>query len=261
MPLKPRYATRGEIPAEHQPFYLERASEENGVRQSHWHLDAEGLVEKSRLDEFRANNNSLRKELDELKQQFAGVDPRQFHDLVRQSREFAEKEAARPAEIEQAAAERARAIQEQAEERAHDAEQARTALLEELTALQLRQGVLEAASKRGLLPTAAPDLMTRARQAFKRVDGAVIALQADGQTPALGDDGKTPMTFDEWVKAQALEAPHLFENLAGGGAAGSSSSGTEQKNPFRKGPEFNLTEQMKLIKTNPRLAERLRAAC
>lgn len=72
------------------------------------------------------------------------------------------------------------------------------------------------------------------------------------------------MTLAEWVEALGSEAPHLFEANAGSGAAGSGSGGAavgnrSVKNPFRK-DTWNLTEQMKLEKTDPQLAARLKAA-
>jgi hypothetical protein len=62
------------------------------------------------------------------------------------------------------------------------------------------------------------------------------------------------------------EAPHLFEPNAGGGAAGAASGGGSGarphgslRNPFRR-ESWNLTEQMRLQKTDPQLAARLKAA-
>jgi len=71
------------------------------------------------------------------------------------------------------------------------------------------------------------------------------------------------MTLDEWVEQQVADAPHLFESNAGGGAASNGSGGAggnrSVRNPFRK-ETWNLTEQMKLERTDPTLAARLRAA-
>ena len=66
------------------------------------------------------------------------------------------------------------------------------------------------------------------------------------------------------MDAQTSDAPHLFESNAGGGAAGNPAGGgtgsnRSVKNPFRK-ETWNLTEQMKLQKTDPNLAARLKAA-
>ena len=79
-----------------------------------------------------------------------------------------------------------------------------------------------------------------------------------------GKDGVTPMTLEEWVDAQVSDAAHLFESNAGGGAAGNPAGGgtgsdRSVKNPFRK-ETLNITEQMKLQKSDPQLAARLKAA-
>ena len=120
------------------------------------------------------------------------------------------------------------------------------------------------ATKRGLRATAIPDITSRARMTFKLVNGVPQALEADNQTARMGKDGVTPMTLAEWVDALVSDAPHLFEANAGGGAAGSGSGGAaggnrSVKNPFRK-KTWNLTEQMKLQKSDPGLAARLKAA-
>jgi hypothetical protein len=78
------------------------------------------------------------------------------------------------------------------------------------------------------------------------------------------------MTLEEWVDLQVSEAPHLFESNPGGGAAGgpggrplgaggAGAHGVAGRNPFRR-ETWNLTEQMKLQKTDPHLAARLKAA-
>ena len=140
----------------------------------------------------------------------------------------------------------------------------RDALNARLVAIQIDQGVTAVATKRGLRATAIPDITARARGVFRLVNGVPIAFEADAQTVRAGRDGVTPMTLEEWVDAQVSEAPHLFESNAGGGAAGNGSGGVvggkaQVKNPFRK-ESWNLTEQMKLQKTDPNLAQRLKAS-
>jgi hypothetical protein len=58
MPLRFKFKTKDEIPADHLPLYAER---EGG-----WILDVEGAVDKSKLDEFRHTNVSLLKDRDDL---------------------------------------------------------------------------------------------------------------------------------------------------------------------------------------------------
>jgi hypothetical protein len=140
----------------------------------------------------------------------------------------------------------------------------RDALTTRLTSIQIDQGVITVATKRGLRPTAIPDITSRARLVFKLVNGVPHAFEADGKTVRYGKDGITPMTLEEWVDAQVADAPHLFESNAGGGAAsngagGAAGSQRSVKNPYRK-DSWNLTEQMKLQKSDPGLAARLKAA-
>jgi hypothetical protein len=98
------------------------------------------------------------------------------------------------------------------------------------------------------------------------VNGTPTAFDTDGKTVRYGRDGLTPMTLEEWVDTQVSEAPHLFESNAGGGAAGNASGGGAgsrpqglQKNPYKR-ETWNLTEQMRLQKSDPQLAARLKAA-
>ena len=67
----------------------------------------------------------------------------------------------------------------------------------------------------------------------------------------------------EWVEALGTDAPHLFDANAGGGAVGSGAGGSQrgggQVNPWSKAT-LNLTEQAKIMKSNPGLAARLEAS-
>src|SRR6266481_5248249 len=180
-------------------------------REGSFVLDVEGAVDKARVDEVRATNTALTSQLAEQKRRFEGIESEQVKAIVVE----------------------------------------RDGLNARLTAIQVDQGVTTVATKKGLRPTAIPDITSRARTVFKLVDGAPRAYEADGQTVRVGKDGITPMTLDEWVDAQVADAPHLFESSAGGGAAGNGSGGVGNnrsvKNPFRK-ENWNLTEQMKLQK-------------
>jgi hypothetical protein len=184
-------------------------------------LDVEGAVDRGMVEEVRSSNAALMKERDEMKRRF-----------------------------ERSESEQVKAIAAE-----------RDALNGRLMAIQIDQGVTTVASKKGLRPSAIPDITARARSVFKLAQGAPVAYEADGQTVRVGKDGVTPMSLDEWVDQQVADAPHLFESNAGGGATNSPSgrTGTGMKNPFRR-ESWNLTEQMRLQKTDPGLAARLRAA-
>ena len=65
MALKSKYKSKEEIPAEHAGFYTEH--------EGAWMLDAEGMVEKTRVDEFRSTNIALQKQLDEQRKRYEGI--------------------------------------------------------------------------------------------------------------------------------------------------------------------------------------------
>ena len=255
MALKYKYAGKGEIPAEHAGLYVER--------EGAFVLDAEGVTEKAKVDEMRNHNIELRKQIDEHKARFEGIDPEEVRRTAEEKRKLElEAQGHKPEEVEKIVVERVKGLKADWDKQFSTVTAERDSLTSRLTAIQIDQGVITTATKRGLRPTAIPDITARARSVFKLVNGAPRAFEADGVTVRYGRDGITPMTLEEWVEAQTTDAPHLFESNAGGGAAGhpaGGGTGRGVKNPFRR-ETWNLTEQMKLAKSDPGLAARLKAA-
>lgn len=265
MALKFKFKTKEEIPAESQSLYVER----DGA----WMLDVDGVVDKARLDEFRASNIALNNQLAEQKKRFDGIDPDEVRKLAEEKRKLEEAQTLRSAttagEVERVVENRLKTAKTEWDKQFNAVTSERDSLNARLTGIQIDQGVITVATKKGLRPTAIPDITARARIVFKLVDGAPRAYEADGQTMRVGKDGITPMTLDEWVDQQVADAPHLFESNFGSGASGAGSlygngsggaaNNRSVKNPFRK-ETWNLTEQMKLQKTDPQLAARLKAA-
>ncbi len=70
MALKYKVKSKDEVPVL-QSHYVER----DGA----FFLDAEGVAEKSKLDEFRTNNVALLKQVEDLKKKYDGIDP----DMIR----------------------------------------------------------------------------------------------------------------------------------------------------------------------------------
>jgi len=241
MALKYKYGKREEIPAEVAGFYVER---EGGFV-----LDAEGVVDKAKHEEFRVNNITLANQL----KRFEGIDPEQVRQLAAEKARLEEEQRIKEGKFQDVMAEKLKAA-------LSPVVAERDTLNSRLTSLLIDQAVVTEATKRGLRPTAIPDITARARMTFKLVGGVPQAF--DGDQVRTGKDGVSPMTLAEWVSALGSDAPHLFEANAGGGAAGSGSGGAGNrsvKNPFR--PEsWNLTEQMRLEKSDPQLAARLKAA-
>ena len=251
MPLKFKYATKQEIPAEQQAFYVER----DGA----WLLDADGVVSQAKLDEFRQNNITLTNQL----KKFEGIDPDAVRQLAVEKQRLEDEQRLKDGKFQDVLDARLKTARAEWDKQHGVVVAERDVLTGRLTAIQIDQAVVTEATKRGLRPTAIPDITSRARQTFKLVNGVPQAFDSDGQTARMGKDG--PMTLAEWVDALVSDAPHLFEANAGSGAAGSgggaagSASARASRNPYRK-ETFNLTEQMKLQKSDPQLAARLKAA-
>jgi hypothetical protein len=256
MALKYKYTKREEIPAEQAALYVER--------EGAFMLDVEGATEKAKADELRNHNIELRKKLEEFTTRFDGIDPDAARNLAEEKRKLEEEKQLKAGEVDKVVEGRIKGIKADFDKQLGALTQERDTLTSRLTAIQIDQGIITAATKRGLRPTAIPDITARARVVFKLVNGVPRAFEADGTTVRYGRDGVTPMTLEEWVDAQTSDAPHLFESNAGGGAAGNPAGGgtgshRSVKNPFRK-ETWNLTEQMKLQKSDPALAARLKAA-
>jgi hypothetical protein len=250
MPLKYRYAAKQEVPAEHQSLYVER----DGA----WLLDADGVVEKSKLDEFRQNNITLTNQL----KKFEGIDPDAVRQLATEKQRLEDEQRLKDGKFQEVLDARLKTARVDWDKQHGAVVAERDALHGRLSAIQIDQAVVNEATKRGLRPTAIPDITARARMTFKLVNGVPHAFDGDGQSARTGKDGVSPMTLAEWVDALVSDAPHLFEANAGGGAAGSGSGGAGNrsvKNPFRK-ESWNLTEQMKIQKSDPQLAARLKTA-
>ena len=255
MALKSKYDSLKEIPAEDVRLYVER----DGA----WHLDVDQRELKAKVDEMRNNNIALSKRVADYEQRFEGIDPEQVRKLVEEKQRLEEERQLKSGEAEKVIEARVASVRGDLQKQVAALAAERDTLGAQLVTIRIDQGVVASATRRGLRSTAIPDITARARSAFRLEKGVPTAFDADGRTVRLGKDGVTPMTLDEWVDQQAADAPHLFETNAGGGAAGNGSGGAggnrSVKNPFRK-ESWNLTEQMKLTKTDPQLAARLKAA-
>ena len=115
MPLKFKFASKAEIPAEHLPLYVER----DGA----FFLDAEGVVEKSRLDEFRTNNLALKNQLAEQTAKFDGIDPDAVKTLLAEKAQLEEQKLIKDGEVEKLVENRTKKIVGDLEKRLHGAEQ------------------------------------------------------------------------------------------------------------------------------------------
>jgi len=230
-------------------------------------IEVEGTVDKSKLDEFRTNNVALLKERDELKAQYAGVDPVKYAELSA----LAQKAKADADAAQEAAAKKAgewdKLMTQRTKEQADAAKAEYQAKLDaqtlenktlrtNLEKLAVEQAILTAAAGT-IADTASEDILSRARSIFSLdASGNPVAKGPDGQLLSTADG--SPLTIKAWVELMKVKAPHLFKGSSGGGATNNANSGAggEGPNPFAKAT-WNLTQQGKLLKTNSDKARQL----
>lgn len=249
MALKYAYPTKAEIPTEHAALYVEREGK--------FVLDAEGVVPKEKLDEFRNTNVSLVKERDAFKAKLEGVDIEALKQAAIERDTLKQQLAdGKGGDVDKVINARLKPVLDQFEALKRDKEVSES----QLRTRTINESALSAATKRGLRPSAHDDLLARASRNLKLDSGAVRVIDAGGQVRYSKSDGVTPMTLDEWTEEQFSLAPHLFESNAGGGAAGSGSGGVGtagDANPWAE-KTLNLTKQGQFIKADP---ERARGLC
>lgn len=185
-------------------------------------LDADGVVPKERVDEFRTNNIALQQQLDKLKH----VDPVKYAELIALDTEVKEGKLIKEGKLEEVVNLRVGAMKTAYEAESTSLKSQNGALSAQLSKVMVDDSVKTYAIKAGVVATAMDDVVLRARGVYvmDATVGAPVPKDAQGQT-IFGKDGKTPMPMDEWLVGLKTSAPHLFANSQGGGAGGGNNRG------------------------------------
>ena len=205
--LKARVKSLDGIPEALQSLYAKQGDD--------YVLEVEGMVGKDKLDEFRDNNISLQKRMDDLSKQFEGIDPakaRKLDEEARTAREDALKAAGKVDEI---VAERVAAMKADHEKQMKALQDDRDSTRKHLEVEVIDNAIRAAAAKGSVRDTAIDDVLLRGRSVFRMVDGKAIPME--GEKPVFGKSGD-PMGIEEWVGGLATSAPHLFRESQGAGA-------------------------------------------
>ena len=177
-------------------------------------LDAEGVVPKERLDEFRNNNITLQQQLDKLK----NIDPVKYAELTALQRKIEEKELLDKGEVDKVVNLRVTEMKTTYEDQIKTLQDDLSGASAQLSTLMIDNAIKSVAIKQGVEPTAIDDIVLRARGVYIVEKGQAIP-KANGNV-LYGKDGVTPLTMDEWVTGLKKTAPHLFQGSRGSGAGG-----------------------------------------
>lgn len=256
MSLKYSYDKADEIPEGLKAHYTET--------DGRFILQADGIVPKNRLDEFRDSNINLKKQLETANGKLAqvdGLDIEQARKLIEQANKQKDRKLMEAGEVDKLLDRRTSALKSNYEEQINNLTAERDNLNLSLAKREIDTAVLEAAQKNGVQKTATEDVLNRARRIFSMQQGRATAQ--DGNEPIYNTNGD-PLTVSEWVTQLAQDAPHLFSQNTGGGATGTSSAGGTNnpggENPFDRSSGWNLTEQMQIMKKDPVKAHRMKQA-
>ncbi len=183
-------------------------------------LDAEGVVPKEKLDEFRTNNVTLQTQLDKLK----GLDPVKYAELIKLDQELQEGKLIKEGKLEEVVNLRVGAMKTAFETEKTGLSTQLTTANTQLAILMIDNAVKSAALKNGALPTAVDDLVLRARSVYSLDKGIPVPKNDKGEV-IYGKDGTTPMPIDDWTLGLKKTAPHLFQGSSGSGAGGGNGHG------------------------------------
>jgi hypothetical protein len=208
MALKSRIKTLEEVPEAARSLYVEQDGE--------FFLPVEGMVPKEKLDEFRTNNVELKKQLEGLVERYDGVDPDVFRELSAKAQKERDKKLIDSGKVEEMVNERLNAAKAGFDKERKSFEDSNKKLTVQLEGLLIDNAVRDASARSGVRPGAVDDVLLRARQVFKIIEGNAVAY--DGEKQIFGATG-SPITVAEYIADKlAPAAPHLFESSQGSGA-------------------------------------------
>ena len=253
-----------DLPDNIKPLYKKR---EDGKFQ----LEAEGVVDKTKLDEFRANNVALaesNKDMIEKLKKLEGIDPDKYKAFLDKFQSDEEKKLLKDGNLDEVIKLRTAGIVKDSTEQMAAKDKIIAKLTEDTkTATREKDSYIVEAEMRksldnpdlGFQPGVANILKDSVLKEFVHKDGKVIRVKSDGSL-VYGKSGD-PMGLDEFVQGYAKDHPYLVKPSGGGGArnettkgAGSNGHKTMPRSEFNKldaaaQSKFMMTDKGVLVDT------------
>lgn len=184
-----------------------------------FYLDVDGAVSKSKVDEFRDNNISLKKQVEELTDKYGNIDLEKYQELMDKAALDDGKKRITMDKVDEIVAERTTAMKADHANQVDALTKSRDGLSAQLDNLLIDGAVRDAAVDAKVRAGALEDVVLRAKTTFKVVDGKAVAHDEKGNV-RYGKDGTNPLNPVEWIQGLKTSAEHLFEQSKGGGAGG-----------------------------------------
>lgn len=184
-----------------------------------YYLDVDGAVAKNKVDEFRDNNIRLKQDLEEMVDKFGNVDLDKYKAFLDKEANDDGKKRITMEKVDEIVAERTTAMKAEHVTQLDALKTTNGALNGQLNGLLIDGTIRTAAVEAKIASTALDDVILRAKQTFKVVEGKAVAHDDKGQI-IYGKNGTDPLSTSEWIGGLKTSAPHLFEISKGGGAGG-----------------------------------------
>lgn len=184
-----------------------------------FHIDVEGMVPKSQLDQFRDNNRELNRELTETKEtlkKFDGVDLKKIAEMQETERKVKDGELIKAGRFDELFESKINPIVKKHQEEREADKKEKERLTSQLSRVMIDQELTKIATAKGLRPEAISDMLWRLRPEFSVVGDKVVSLDEKG-IQRRTDSGE-PYTLERSIEGLAKSAAHLFNSSSGGGA-------------------------------------------
>lgn len=226
-------------------------------REGKFYLTVEDAVPRGRLDEFRANNIKLLKEIDEIKKQYGGMTAEQLkelkesHDILMAEKEKQkEDELVKDKNIEELKAEWTKKLVKERDKGFAERDQEITALKGQLRKLQITNQLTQAAVSAKLNDWAVKDAVRLGEMEFdldEKGNPVAYDLQGGTRTMRYGKDGE-PLTIAEWLGEQVAARPGWLPASTGGG-------GQHQNGPGARGSSKKRRSEMSTAEKSAYISE------
>lgn len=234
MAIRQSYDVQTEIPAGLQEHYVERDGK--------WWLQTDPVIEdvtglKNALSTERTLRRDAEKTVTDLKVQFEGIDPDEYHKLQERVKGLDDADVYDKQGIESLVARRTESMKAEHERQMQSKEREVIQWRGQATEFdrrwrqdRIKTALLEAVNKNGVYEKAVDDAVQRGLTVFTDLDeqGQVIAKKGDDVV--YGKDGINPLRPDEWISTlkSSGNAPHLWPASSGGGAPAHHSANGQQ---------------------------------
>lgn len=237
MPLQRELESLDGVPEAVAEHYVQDTSSGKFV------LSVEGMVPKAKVDEFRANNTDLMKQLSSLKTELErtreeyGLPPEEVQNMKKTIESYKDKKVLDDEGIEALLEKRLAQLKadhgselKQRERQIADLSKDREHWASKFQRTVIDRELKDAALQAGVRPTALQDVVLRGQGMWHlNDDGRIVAKDAQGDL-MYGADGVSLLAPKEWMDTALREsAPHFFEPSGGGGAPGGGGPGGSQR--------------------------------